>query len=456
MSEMGKDLLLILPQIIVLLTAVAALIWEMVRKPAGSLWSVVAGMLIAGGLSISRLGLQDTAFSHTFRIDQLSHWAVIILSISNILFVFLARAELKNTEREGTVYSLLTFSALGAMLLAGSGDLMFIVLGILLVGLSGFALAAYSKTDPATEGAMKYFIYGSITGAIMTFGLTYWVGITGTTLISGLSQTNLPGWALSFGFISLVIGIGYAASFFPFHFWTPDTFQGSPVSIAAYLSVTPKIGAIFALAQVARDLPVGLFDWQLIVVILAAFSMTFGNVLALLQKNVVRLLAYSTVAQAGYFLLAIVAIPTASEMANDALVVFGAAYAAMNTGAFALVLAYGKTIDELKGMSRSKPLAGIALTIFLFSLVGIPPLAGFAGKLLLFSAVLEVEQVVLAVIAILNSVLSLAVYLRIIIPLFYQQPLEFTTINRSGFTRLVWLFCLVITLLLGIGVQFLL
>jgi len=184
--------------------------------------------------------------------------------------------------------------------------------------------------------------------------------------------------------------------------------------------------------------------------------MTFGNVLALLQKNVVRLLAYSTVAQAGYFLLAIVAIPTASEMANDALVVFGAAYAAMNTGAFALVLAYGKTIDELKGMSRSKPLAGIALTIFLFSLVGIPPLAGFAGKLLLFSAVLEVEQVVLAVIAILNSVLSLAVYLRIIIPLFYQQPLEFTTINRSGFTRLVWLFCLVITLLLGIGVQFLL
>lgn len=456
MSEMGQDLLLILPQIIVLVTAVVALILEMFRKPGGSLWSVVAGMLIAAGLSITRLGLHDTAFSHTFRIDQLSHWGVIILSVSNILFVFLARAELKGTDREGTVYSLLTFSALGAMLLAGSGDLMFIVLGILLVGLSGFALAAYSKTDPATEGAMKYFIYGSITGAIMVFGLTYWVGITGTTLISGLSQTGLPGWALSFGFIALLIGIGYAASIFPFHFWTPDTFQGAPVSIAAYLSVTPKIGAIFALAQVARDLPVHSFNWQLIIVIVAALSMTFGNLLALWQQNVVRLLAYSTVAQAGYFLLAIVAIPSVVDLASDALVVFGAAYAAMNTGAFALVLAYGRTIDELRGMSRNKPLAGIALTIFLFSLVGIPPLAGFAGKLLLFSAALEVEQVVLAVIAILNSVLSLAVYLRIIIPLFYQQPLEFTTVNRSGFTRFVWGFCLVITVLLGIGVQFLL
>lgn len=454
MSGMGQDLLLILPQIIVLLTAVGALIFEMVRRPVGSFWITITGMAAAVSLSISRLGMTGTAFLETFRIDALNHWAVIILGVSNVLFMLMARSELKDTDREGTVYSLLTFSALGAMLLAGSGDLMFIVLGILLVGLSGFALAAYPKTDTATEGAMKYFIYGSVTGAIMIFGLTYWVGITGSTLIGELSNANLPGWALTFGFVSLLIGIGYAASIFPFHFWTPDTFQGSPVSIAAYLSVTPKIGAVFALAQVARDLPLETFSWQLVVALLAAFSMTFGNLLALWQQNVIRLLAYSTVAQAGYFLLAIVALPV-SGLAENALVVFGAAYAVMNVGAFALVQAYGTTIEELKGMGRNKPLAGFSISIFMFSLVGIPPLAGFAGKFLLFGAALEADFNWLAIVAIINSVISLAVYLRIIVPVFYQQPLEFTTLNDSGMVKSVWIFCLVFTVLLGIGLRIL-
>ena len=452
MSQMQKDLLLILPQIIVLLSAVAGLIFEMLRKPRGSLWVITTGMIAAVALSISRIGLVDTAFSETFRIDALNHWAVIILGPGNILFMLLARAELKGTEREGTVYSLLTFSTLAGTLLAGSGDLMFIVLGILMTGLSGFALAAYPKTDAATEGAMKYFIYGSVTGAIMLFGLTYWVGITGTTLISGLNSPDLPLWALLFGFVSLLIGIGYAASVFPFHFWTPDTFQGAPVSVAAYLSVTPKIGAIFALAQVAKDLPAETFNWQLIVALMAALSMTFGNVLALLQKNVVRLLAYSTIAQAGYFLLAVVAIGS-SGLATDALAVFGAAYLAMNTGAFALVMKAGKTINNFNGFAKRKPLAAVAMTIFLLSLVGIPPLAGFAGKFLLFGAALDVGFTWLAVVAIINSVISLAVYLKIIVPVFFKQPDEQASYLKSKPVAAVWLVCLVVTLALGIVVN---
>jgi NADH-quinone oxidoreductase subunit N len=455
MSQMQKDLLLILPQIIVLLSAVGGLIFEMFRKPRGSLWVITAGMIAAVALSISRIGLTDTAFSETFRIDALNHWAVIILGIGNILFMLLARAELKGTEREGTVYSLLTFSTLAGTLLAGSGDLMFIVLGILMMGLSGFALAAYPKTDAATEGAMKYFIYGSVTGAVMLFGLTYWVGITGATLISGLNSSDLPVWALLFGFVSLLIGIGYAASIFPFHFWTPDTFQGTPVSVAAYLSVTPKIGALFALAQVAKDLPVEALNWQLIVALLAALSMTFGNVLALLQQNVVRLLAYSTIAQAGYFLLAVVAIG-GSGLATDALAVFGAAYLAMNTGAFAMVMKAGKTIDDFNGLGKQKPLAAVAMTIFLFSLVGIPPLAGFAGKFLLFGAALDVGFTWLAIVAIINSVISLAVYLKIIVPVFFRSPDEQTSYLKSKMVAAVWVVCLIVTLALGIFVNVLL
>ncbi|MEK6480456.1 NADH-quinone oxidoreductase subunit N [Catalinimonas sp. 4WD22] len=451
MSQMARDLILILPQIIVLLTAVVALIWEMFRKPLGSLLTLSIGMIAASILSISRLGLDTTAFSQTFRIDALNHWSVIILCPASVLFALLARSELRGTDREGTVYSLLGFSTLGSLLLAGSGDVMFIVLGILMNSLSGFALAAYPKTDKATEGAMKYFVYGSVTGAIMIFGLTYWVGISGSTLLSALNDPALPPLPVIFGFVTLVVGISYAASIFPFHFWTPDTFEGAPVSIAAYLSVIPKIGAIYALAQVAREIPTELLDWPLMLAILAVLSMTFGNVVALWQQNVIRLLAYSTVAQAGYFLLGVVAMQQ-SSLAEQSLVIFGIAYAVMNTGAFAIVLANGQKIEDLKGVGKSSPWPGVAMTIFLFSLVGIPPLAGFAGKFLLFGAAIDSQFTWLAIAAILNSVISLAVYLRIIVPMYFQQDAS----DKHTYSRLVsfvWICCLFFTVAVGLGVQ---
>lgn len=451
MSHMGQDILLILPQIIVLLTAVAALIFEMLRKTTGSLVALIAGMLAAMGLSISRLGMETTAFSETFRVDALNHWSVIILCPASVLFALLARSELKGTDREGTVYSLLGFSTLGSLLLAGSGDMMFIVLGLLMNSLSGFALAAYPKTDAATEGAMKYFIYGSVTGALMIFGLTYWAGITGSTLLSALNNPGLQPLPVVFGLVALLVGIGYAASIFPFHFWTPDTFEGAPVSIAAYLSVIPKIGAIFALAQVAKELPVELINWPLMLAILSVLSMTFGNVVALWQQNVIRLLAYSTVAQAGYFLLGVVAMQQ-SGLAVQSLVVFGVAYTVMNTGAFAVVLAHGTELNHLQGIGKQHPWTGVAMTLFLFSLVGIPPLAGFAGKFLLFGAAIDSEFTWLAVAAILNSAISLAVYLRIIVPMYYQPTMVISN-TYSRLVSFVWIFCLCFTLLVGLGVQ---
>ena len=249
---MTKDLLLILPQIVVLLTAIGSLVAEMMGKPRGSLWTLIIGNFAAAGVAMSKLGTETTAFSNTFRVDYLSLWAVIILSLSIIFIAILARSELKDTYREGTVYSLLVFSGLGALIMAGAGDIMFIVLGILIGTLAGTALIAYAKTDRATEGAFKYYIYGSVTGAVMLFGLTFWVGITGTTYLSALNNPELGSLAVIFGFGTLLIGIGYAGSLVPFHFWTPDAFQASPVSIAAYLSVVPKVGAICFLTVAAR------------------------------------------------------------------------------------------------------------------------------------------------------------------------------------------------------------
>nr|WKN38573.1 NADH-quinone oxidoreductase subunit N [Tunicatimonas sp. TK19036] len=451
MSQMGHDLILILPQIIVLLTAVMALVFEMLRKPYGSLSALILGMLAAMTLSLSRLGLEATAFSETFRVDALNHWSVIILCPASVLLALLARSELRGTDREGTIYSLIAFSTLGSLLLAGSGDVMFLVLGVLMNSLSGFALAAYPKTDRATEGAMKYFVYGSVTGAIMIFGLTYWVGITGSTLLASLNDPALEPLPVIFGLVALIVGISYAASIFPFHFWTPDTFEGAPVSIAAYLSVIPKVGAVYALAQVAREIPAELINWPLIVAILAVLSMTFGNVVALWQQNLVRLLAYSTVAQAGYFLLGVVAMQQ-SSLAEQSLVIFGIAYAIMNTGAFAIVLTQGTKIEDFQGVGKVHPWMGVAMTIFLFSLVGIPPLAGFAGKFLLFGAAIDSHFTWLAIAAILNSVVSLAVYLRIIVPIFYRK-VSTDGVTYSQLVSFVWIFCLFFTFLVGLGVQ---
>jgi NADH-quinone oxidoreductase subunit N len=449
---MATDLLNISPQLIVLSTTVIVLCLEMARLPRAALWALVVGMLTATGVAVDMLGTDTTAFSTTFRVDALSLWAVIILGPATILFALLGRSELKDSAREGTIYSLMGFSALGAMILAGSGDLMFIVLGLLIGTLAGMAMAAHPRNDPSSEGAMKYFIYGSVAGAIMLFGLTFWVGLAGTTLISGINNPDLSSYAVMFGFITLVIGIGYAASLFPVHFWTPDTFEGAPVSIAAYLSVVPKIGALFALAQVVRDLPVSLVDWPLILAVLAALSMTFGNVVALWQDNVIRLLAYSTIAQSGYYVLGVIGVGQ-SSLAIDSLVVFGVAYLLMNAGAFAITLGEGTRLDDFKGMGKRRPWQAVGMTIFLLSLVGMPPLAGFAGKFLLFGAAIESGYSWLAVVAILNSAISLAVYMRIVVPMFFQETEDRQIKTYAPGTSFVWISTFALTIAAGIGVQ---
>nr|MBA2784015.1 NADH-quinone oxidoreductase subunit N [Rubrobacteraceae bacterium] len=333
----------------------------------------------------------------------------------------LAYPEVRDTEREGTVYVLFSLTTLGALVLAGAGDVMFLVLGVLLSSVGSFALVAYPADDRATEGAMKFFVFGSVTLAVMVFGLTYWFGATGSTLLTDLGRLGSVPLAAAFGLVAVLVGLGYKASLVPFHFWAPDAYDGAPVSVAAFLSVVPKVGAIFGLAQAARDLPPET-GWPLAVAALAVLSMTYGNLAALVQENVVRLLAYSSIAQSGYFLLGVAAFGE-SGLALPSLAVFAAAYAAMNVGAFAVVAGYGHHLRDLAGLGRHAPWAGGAMVVFLISLVGIPPTAGFAGKLLLFGAAIEAGYAWLAVAAILNSVLSLAVYLRVVVPM-YAAPKE--------------------------------
>ncbi len=449
---MTRDLVLLIPEIAVLLAAVGALIAEMLRRPRIALAVAIMGLLVATGLTLRLIGTDTSVFGGSFRIDTLSVWAKLILLPATVLCMLLARVDVRGTAREGTVYSLLCLATLGALVLAGAGDTMFLVLGTLLTGLATFALVAYPDTDPATEAAMKFFVFASVTTAVMIFGLSYWFGAAGSTLLADLARTDAVPLAAILGLVAVVVGLGYKASLVPFHFWAPDAYEGAPLAIAAYLSVVPKVGALFALTQVVRDLPAD-SGWPALMAGLAVLSMTYGYLAALVQDNVVRLLAYSSIAQSGYFLLGIVAVGS-SELALPSIILFAAAYAAMNLGAFAVVAAAGRTLNDFSGLGRARPLMGIAMVVFLLSLVGIPPLAGFVGKFLLFAAAIDAQFTWLAVVAIANSVLSLAVYLRIIVPMYRGG--ETASAAPDRWVGIVLITTLSATFIIGLAAQFLL
>lgn len=449
--QIGPDLLLLLPALGGVVTGVLALVAAMFDRPRWAFWTTVFGLLVAGALAIPLLGRQETVFLGTYRIDALSTWAALVLLPTTALVTVLAESDVRGTDREAAVYSLLAFTTTGALVLAGAGDMMLLVLGVLISSLGAFGLVAYRRDVRGTEAAMKYFVFGSVSEAIMIFGLTFWFGAAGSTLLAELGRlggSRLPALA---GLAAVLVGLGYKAALTPFHFWAPDAYDGAPTSLAAYVSVIPKVGAILGIAQTVRDLPDIVVDWRLLIAVLATLSMTYGNLAALGQSNVVRLLAYSSIAQAGYFLLGVVALGR-TPLAAQALIVFAAAYAAMNLGAFAIVLRVGRDLAAYSGYGRLAPLSGASLVIFLLSLVGVPPLAGFFGKLLLFGAAIDAGFGWLAVVAIVNSVLSLAVYLRWLVPC-YQTPLEARAAPSGG---LISAISAGIVVGVGLGVQLLL
>ncbi len=445
---MSRDLAFLLPELTLMITVALMLVAEMLRRAGLTLLIGLAGLALAVWFTLPVLDAGTTVFGGTYRIDLLSGWAKLILLPATALSMLLARAELSGRVREGSVYSLVMLVTIGALMLAGSGDTMLLVLGIVVTGLGSFALVAYPGDDAATEASMKYLVFGSVTGAVMIYGLSFWFAGSGSTLFSALSGMQTKPLLAAAGLIAVLVGLGYKAALVPFHFWAPDAYEGAPVSVAAYMSVVTKIAAIFALAQLLRDLPIQT-GWAWAIAAVAVLTMTYGYLAALVQTNLVRLLAYSSVAQAGYFLLGLVALGR-GDIALLSIIVFAAAYVAMNIGAFSVVLLAGRDIDAIRALGRRAPMLGVAMVIFLLSLAGIPPLFGFFGKFLLFGAALKAGFLWLAVIAILNSVLSLAVYLRIIVAMYRAPDGDEAAPRASPVAALVWGTSLAATLGLGI------
>jgi NADH-quinone oxidoreductase subunit N len=472
----SADLVTIAPFAIAVLVAVAVLVVDIIRP--GSRNPVLAVAL--GGLALTAVVTVLTganaanAFGGAYTVDAFTTF-IDLLFISIVAFTIVFTPDYLAPRglplAEFTV--VLLFALTGAMLISASGDLLVLFIGLELMVLPGYLLAGYHKSDGySTEGAIKYFLLGSFSSAIFLFGLAFVWGMTGTTSIDGVrnaldaivtgSASLSPGLALGLGFMTT--GVAFKIAAVPFHYWTPDAYQGSPTPVTGYLSVGPKIGAFALILRLFVEALGPLkADWLQIVIVLAFLTMTLGNLVALTQTNVKRMLAYSSIAHTGYMLLGLAAFAAGRIEGLQGLLYYGAAYSFMNLGAFAVIAALQKragvtsNLETFAGLGRREPWLAILMTLFLLSLTGIPPTAGFFAKAYVILAAVQASQAgygalgFLAVIAVLNAAAAAFYYLRVVVYMFMRDPQSEQPALQHG--RLVWgglIAATVLTILLGV------
>ncbi|NKZ04856.1 NADH-quinone oxidoreductase subunit N [Actinomadura latina] len=420
MNENPADLA---PELCVLIAAVLGLVnglflpRERQRRVALICAAGLVAGLAAAGAAATRADL--TVFG-SFALDPITHVTRITVLGATLGVLVLAAGRVRGHPRESEHYVLILLSALGTIVLGAASDLLVLVAAYLLASIPAYALAGFGKDAPGTEAALKYYLMGALLGVFMLAGVTLLSGVGRGTgyqaLRAGLAAA--PPAAVAAGTVALLAGLLFKAGAVPGHFWVPDVTEGAPPAIAAFVTTVPKIGAFAALYRFgAEALPPGT-SWPALVAVIAAATMTLGNLAAFGQDNVRRLLAYSTVSQAGYLLVP-VAMAGRTDLAEPALLYYVAAYAVTNLGAFAVVVARGR--DDLAGyagLMRGSPLLGLSLVVCLLGFVGTPPTAVFVGKVLMFGAALDGGYLWLAVAAAVNTVASVFYYLRWIVPLF--------------------------------------
>jgi NADH-quinone oxidoreductase subunit N len=388
----------------------------------------LATAALAAGVWLDR-GLRPV-MEGTVMVDGLALTVTALVGVAGALCVALARPVVAGTDREGEFYALLTAANLGAVVLVHAADVALVAIALGMLSLTSFVLTGYLRRSArANEASIKYYIYGTVAGATMVYGLSWWFGLAGSTSLATIGERlpDAPTGAVVASTALVIVGLGYKAALVPFHFWTPDVYDGAPVPVAAYLSVLPKIAGLVALARVLPlALPEDTAGWSTAMAVVAAATMTLGNLAALAQRNVVRLLAYSSIAQSGYLLMGVAAL-SGSDQALPALVYYAIAYAATNLAAFAVVLAVQRErgsvdVSAFAGLGRRHPWWTAALVLSFLSLLGLPPLSGFVGKLEVFTAAIDAGQAWLAVVAVVNTVVSLPYYLRVIAPAVLQDP----------------------------------
>ncbi|MFE4367629.1 NADH-quinone oxidoreductase subunit N [Streptomyces sp. NPDC056835] len=420
MTEMNENPLDLLPEVLLAASAVLGLLlgtWLPRRRQwlTGALAFTACGAGVVAS-AVAAAGPTTTAFGASFAVDPVTNSSRIVILGGTLLVLALAVGPLHANRRESEFYVLLQLAALGALMLAGTQDLLLLAAGYLLASVPAYALAGFRKDGPGTEAALKYYVVGALLGVVMLGGITLLLAAGRGTSYPVL-RTGLPGVSaelVAAGVVALLAGVLFKAGGVPAHFWVPDAVQGSSAPVAAFLTTVPKIGALAALYRLAA---VPLADtsvpWPELVAVLSVASMTVGNLAAFFQRDVKRLLAYSTISQVGYLLLPVV-VAGRTDIGQRALLYYLAAYALTNLGAFAVVCALpgARAIEDYRGLIRERPALTAALVVCLLGLVGTPPTAVFLGKLEAFSAAFDGGYAWLAVVAAVNTVASLFYYLR--------------------------------------------
>ncbi|WP_331459334.1 NADH-quinone oxidoreductase subunit N [Saccharothrix sp. NRRL B-16348] len=435
---MDENPLALLPEILLAGAAVLGLLLgSYLPKHRQWLVRLLAALACGAGLVVTASawsGEPMAVFGETYVVDVATNATRVAVLLSVLLVLGLAGDSIRGAMRESEFVVLLLLAGLGSVLLAGSSDLMLLAAGYLLASIPLYALAGFAKDSPGTEAALKFYLMGALLGVTMLAGLVVLFGVGGgteyTALSSGLADAPVAGLAV--GAIAVLAGLLFKAGAVPAHFWVPDVTEGAKPVVAAFITTVPKIGAVVAIYRfVAVPLGQTRVDWALLVAIIAAVTMTLGNLAAFFQDNVRRLLAYSTISQVGYLLVGVAA-DGRSELALPSVLLYLGGYAVTNLGAFAVVCALPRAtvLADYRGLIRRHRWLTLSLVVLLLGLVGTPPTVVFAGKLTVFTAAFDADLVWLVVVAAINTVISVFYYLRWIGPAFRGEESAAPEISR--------------------------
>ncbi|MCW5861161.1 MAG: NADH-quinone oxidoreductase subunit N [Caldilineales bacterium] len=439
MNLPALDFAVILPELIVAITALVILIAEIGTRAAlgkgrtnhlAALLALV-GLLAAGGATLVTLGQPAADFGGMVRADDLSRYLNLIVIAAGILGILLAWEYLgRVSTMQSEYYALLLIAITGMMFLAKSVELITLFVSLELLSVSLYVLTGFDRKQLASsEASFKYFLLGAFASGFVLYGAALFYADTGSTKLADIAALGTGGFFLVAGLALLLVGFGFKLALVPFHMWTPDAYQGAPTPVTAFMSVATKAAAFVALFRVLQSAITVPYElWAPALAVLSLLTMTVGNLAALRQTSLKRMLAFSSIAHAGYMLMGLVA-GTADGL--QALLFYLVVYAFMNMGAFAIasMLEPGApngvqdaSIASANGLYRRRPLAAAAMAIFMLSLAGIPPLAGFFGKLYLFNAAVQSGWVWLAVAGVINSAISAYYYLRVTVAMFMAEP----------------------------------
>lgn len=398
----------------------------------GPLWIGVGALAGAAVMSLVLWGDRQEALGGGYRADRFSMLLNLVFIASAFVALLFSVREPAGVDRRGEYVALLLTSAAGMMLVAGAGDLIVLFLGIEILSVALYVLCALEVwRERSLEAGLKYLIVGAVGSSFFLYGLAFLFGATGSVKLSVIGESLSVGSfteepLLLVAMALIVVGLAFKASAVPFHMWTPDVYEGAPTPVTAFMATATKVAAIAAFLRIFGAALTDLLDaWQIAIGVVAAASVIVGNVAALAQRNMKRLLAYSSIAQAGYLLIGVAAGTLAGA---EAVLYYLLAYTAMTLAAFAIIIIRerevedGEMLDSLAGYGRARPVIGVVATVAMLSLAGFPPLSGFIGKFLLFGSAAEQGLWWLAVIGAVGSMVSVGYYLRVLRVMWFATP----------------------------------